>query len=106
MSRSFVRSWATVVTIMALGCFAFVQPMPKGLLGAEGLGSWGVSAAVEHLTEAPPLVDLVLASKTFSPIAILPAPSEAYVAGNSPAPQPALVAKIPLRVPDPLNRPG
>ena len=109
MSRSFVRSWATVVTIMALACFAFVQPMPEDLTGgvigeASGLsedGHWGV-----HLNEAPPLLDTVFTSKTFSPVAILPSILATYLADRRPGAQAFTGAKIPTRAPEPLIRPG
>lgn len=70
MSRSFVRAWATVATIMALACFAFVQPMPEHA-GGDGVTAQQ-SASFEtgpddQLSPAVPFVDSIMSGKTFTP---------------------------------------
>ncbi|HAC79700.1 MAG TPA: hypothetical protein DCG06_05345 [Deltaproteobacteria bacterium] len=118
MSRSFVRSWATVVTIMALACFAFVQPMPEGPAGGgfagnsgselskESSGETGSLRAGSHLNEAPPLLDTAFSSKTFSSVAILPVMIASHIGGTGSNTQAFAAAKIPTRAPEPLIRPG
>jgi hypothetical protein len=114
MSRSFVRSWATVVTIMALACFAFVQPMPEGPTGgfvgsrtsAADIGANAGLSVMLHLNEAPPLLDTAFSSKTFSPVAILPVIVASHLGGSRPNAQAFPGAKIPTRAPEPLIRPG
>jgi hypothetical protein len=83
MSRSFVRAWATVATIMALVCFAFVQPMPEHTatphVHQQADGRTGhdatVKAASDQLMTSPPFVDSVLTGKTFTPYLVLAGPS-------------------------------
>ena len=110
MSRSFVKSWATVVTIMALACFAFVQPMPespRGVVLASDAGSPNAApGAAVHLNEAPPLLDTAFSSKTFSSVAILPVMLATYLGGSRPNAQAFTDGKIPIRAPEPLIRPG
>lgn len=79
MSRSFVRAWATVATIMALVCFAFVQPMPEHTATprvqhqADGHDA-AVKIAGDQLMASPPFVDSVLTGKTFTPYLVLAGP--------------------------------
>lgn len=80
MSRSFVRAWATVATIMALVCFAFIQPMPEHTATprvhqqADG-NDTVVKLAADQLMASPPFVDSVLTGKTFTPYLVLTGPS-------------------------------
>ena len=110
MSRSFVKSWATVVTIMALACFAFVQPMPENPRGAimpgNSAATEAASGSAAHLSEAPPLLDTAFSSKTFSSVAIMPMILTTYIGGSRPNAQAFMGAKIPIRAPEPLIRPG
>lgn len=79
MSRSFVRAWATVATIMALVCFAFVQPMPEHTATprvqkqADG-ASAALKVASDQMMASPPFVDSVLTGKTFTPYLVLTRP--------------------------------
>lgn len=70
MSRSFVRAWATVATIIALACFAFVEPMPEHsgtdrmhTSAAPGLQT----SASDQIGPAVPFVDSIMGGKTFTP---------------------------------------
>lgn len=70
MSRSFVRAWATVATIIAMVCFAFVQPMPDHLSSGSSDNGAQVSfetSSHEHLDTTAPFVDSVVTGKTFTP---------------------------------------
>lgn len=79
MSRSFVRAWATVATLMALVCFAFVQPMPEHtstprVHKAADQADTMAKAPGAFLLVSPPFVDSVLTGKTFTPYLVLSAP--------------------------------
>jgi len=79
MSRSFVRAWATVATIMALVCFAFVQPMPEHTATPRvhqqsDAPDATTQLAGEQLMTSPPFVDSVLTGKTFTPYLVLSRP--------------------------------
>ena len=109
MSRSFVRAWATVATIMAMVCFAFVQPMPEhdGRTGDDAPGFAEISVPhTGNVSESPPFVDSVLTGKTFSPLMTVTVSLE--LRNGAPRDfRPAL--RLPdLRSPplDPLIRPG
>jgi hypothetical protein len=70
VSRSFVRAWATVATIMALACFAFVEPMPEHVerdrVAAQQ--SAGIQAeSTDQISPAVPFVDSIMSGKTFTP---------------------------------------
>jgi hypothetical protein len=80
MSRSFVRAWATVATIMALVCFAFVQPMPEHTATPSAhqqhkSAHAGVKTAGDYVMASPPFVDSVLTGKTFTPYLVVSAPA-------------------------------
>ena len=79
MSRSFVRAWATVATVMALVCFAFVQPMPEHTgtprVHQQADKADRVVASGDQLMASPPFVDSVLTGKTFTPYLVLARPS-------------------------------
>jgi hypothetical protein len=80
MSRSFVRAWATVATIMALVCFAFVQPMPEHTATPRAHQQtndqdMAVKTAGDHLMASPPFVDSVVTGKTFSPYLVVSQPA-------------------------------
>lgn len=62
--------------------------------------------AAVHLNEAPPLLDTVFSSKTFSTVAILPVTLATYLGGSRPNAQALPDGKIPIRAPEPLIRPG
>jgi len=72
VSRSFVRAWATVATIMALACFAFVQPMPEQV-GSDTVATQRSAAPTlengpgDQLSPAAPFVDSIMSGKTFTP---------------------------------------
>jgi hypothetical protein len=78
MSRSFVRAWATVATIMALVCFAFVQPMPEHVATPRAhqqkSAHLTVKTAGDYVMATPPFVDSVLTGKTFTPYLVVSAP--------------------------------
>jgi hypothetical protein len=80
MSRSFVRAWATVAPIMALVCFAFVQPMPEHTATpsvhqhAKQKADQVVVSGDQQVMAAPPFVDSVLTGKTFTPYLVLARP--------------------------------
>jgi hypothetical protein len=80
MSRSFVRAWATVATIMALVCFAFVQPMPEHT-GTPRVHQQAdkaaptVAMAGDQIMVSPPFIDSVLTGKTFTPYLVLARPA-------------------------------
>jgi len=111
MSRSFVRAWATVATIMALVCFAFVQPMPEHTATprvhqqADGTDTV-VKIAGDQLMASPPFVDSVLTGKTFTPYLVLAGPS--LLPGNDrPESLPILaLARIRSTSVEPPTRPG
>jgi hypothetical protein len=73
MSRSFVKTWATVATIMALACFSFVLPLPEHPLvtvhQSAAPGANGITSAngTDALNVTPPFVESVLTGKVFSP---------------------------------------
>jgi hypothetical protein len=70
VSRSFVRAWATVATIMALACFAFVQPMPEHVGGDRVAAQQATSFDTgpdDQLSPAVPFVDSIMSGKTFTP---------------------------------------
>ena len=112
MSRSFVRAWATVATIMALVCFAFVQPMPEHTATphvhqqkADGHDAT-VKIAGDQLMASPPFVDSVLTGKTFTPYLVLAGPG-LLPSSDRPesVPIPAL-ARVRLSSVEPPTRPG
>jgi len=116
MSRSFVRAWATVATLMAVVCFAFVQPMPDHVAtpdvqqqAQERSGSPQqalVTATGQYLMASPPFIDTVLTGKTFTPYLVLSrAPLRPSADGHAIAPQLALgdVRSSPF---EPPIRPG
>lgn len=79
MSRSFVRAWATVATIMALVCFAFVQPMPEHTATPRAHQQTAdkdttVKTAGDYVMASPPFVDSVLTGKTFTPYLVVSQP--------------------------------
>jgi hypothetical protein len=73
VSRSFVRAWATVATIMALACFAFVEPMPEHVewdrVAAQQSTSFQAESAesIDQIGPAVPFVDSIMSGKTFTP---------------------------------------
>jgi len=80
MSRSFVRAWATVATIMALVCFAFVQPMPEHTATPRvhqqaDDGGPHVEAAVDQIMSSVPFIDSLLTGKTFTPYLVMARPA-------------------------------
>jgi hypothetical protein len=69
VSRSFVRAWATVATIMALACFAFVQPMPEHVDGERVASQQTplLESGPDQVSPAAPFVDSIMTGKTFTP---------------------------------------
>ncbi len=114
MSRSFVRAWATVATLMAVVCFAFVQPMPDHVATPEvsqatdrgAAGDEILTAPDGYFTTSPPFIDTVLTGKTFTPYLVLSrAPLHPSTDGQAIAPALALgdVRSSPF---EPPIRPG
>ncbi len=73
MSRSFVKAWATVATIIALTCFAFVEPMPEGTSSARAPAAAKAAAvtgstAGDQLSPAVPFVDSLVTGKPLTPL--------------------------------------
>lgn len=70
VSRSFVRAWATVATIMALACFAFVEPMPEHVerdrVAARNSVDFQTDSS-DQIGPAVPFVDSIMSGKTFTP---------------------------------------
>jgi hypothetical protein len=74
MSRSFVRAWATVATIMAMVCLAFVQPMPEHVSTSapQALKAAAFATSPEsQISETAPFVDSITTGKTFTPYVTL-----------------------------------
>ena len=77
MSRSFVRAWATVATIMAMVCFAFVQPMPEHVATAQKTSAHTADGATlrapasDQLSATAPFVDSIITGKTFTPLLVI-----------------------------------
>lgn len=100
MSRSFVRAWATVATLMAVVCFAFVQPMPDHVATPEvhrqaqdgtATGEEALAAIDGYFANSPPFIDTVLTGKTFTPYLVLSrAPLHRSTDGHAIAPALAL----------------
>jgi len=110
MSRSFVRAWATVATIMALVCFAFVQPMPEHTatpqVHQQGDGQETVQVAGDQLMASPPFVDSVLTGKTFTPYLVLARPGLLPSSDRPEAVPPLALARIRSSSVEPPTRPG
>ena len=111
MSRSFVRAWATVATIMALVCFAFVQPMPEHTATPRvhqqaDKAADPVTVSGDQLMTSPAFVDSVLTGKTFTPYLVLARPS--LMPGiDSPESVPTLtLAQLRSTSVEPPTRPG
>ncbi len=109
MSRSFVRAWATVATIMAMVCFAFVQPMPEhnARSAGENPGFSELSVpATGNVSESAPFVDSVLTGKTFTPYMTISASPQLHT--GAPRGFRQAEGSAGLRSPprDPLIRPG
>lgn len=113
MSRSFVRAWATVATIMALVCFAFVQPMPEHTATprvhqqqAGGHDDATAKIAGDQLMASPPFVDSVLTGKTFTPYLVLAGPA-LLPSSDRPESVPILaLARVRSSSVEPPTRPG
>lgn len=76
MSRSFVRAWATVATIMAMVCLAFVQPMPEHVSTTRGkvTAPLALTDSAQHqVGSTVPFVDSISTGKTFTPYATISA---------------------------------
>jgi hypothetical protein len=112
MSRSFVRAWATVATIMALVCFAFVQPMPEHTgtprvhQQSDKATSQTATVSGDQIMASVPFIDSILTGKTFTPYLVLARP--ALMPGNDcPESLPALaLARIRSTSVEPPIRPG
>lgn len=96
------------MTIMALACFVFVQPMPDYVVGGQNASEFAANpaAGLGQLTETPPFVDTVFSGKTFSPLATLPATPILHIGGSRPATQGFPELRVPNPPLDPLIRPG
>ncbi len=90
MSRSFVRAWATVATIMAMVCLAFVQPMPESTTVPQVVSASATTAVVgsdgEQVGTTAPFVDSITTGKTFTPYASFAAPPVLHGGGGLPVP--------------------
>ncbi len=107
MTRSFVRDWATVATLLAMVCFAFIQPMPVDTgfeVASDSTMAWVPAGG--HLDESPPLIDSVLSGKTFSPIVAMSAPPR-FVPDEPRGFRPSAIREsLPNPPVEPLIRPG
>ncbi len=105
VGRSFVKSWATVATLLALVTFAFVEPMPEAPARIHAARTVGAISA-DAISAEGPLVDTLASGKTFTPLA-LPAPATGpevpRIGALASRPGPTLPLQRP---PDPLIRPG
>jgi hypothetical protein len=111
MSRSFVRAWATVATIMALVCFAFVQPMPEHTATPRvhqqaDARDTTVKLAGDHLMTSPPFVDSVLTGKTFTPYLVLTRPPILPGADRRETVPSLTLARVRSSIGEPPTRPG
>ena len=110
MSRSFVRAWATVATIMAMVCFAFVQPMPEHVATAQSSSHHAATAfaapAGDQLSATPPFVDSIITGKTFTPLLVLSALVLLPDAASQRLARPLERDALPSLPHDPLIRPG
>ena len=109
MSRSFVRAWATVATIMAMVSFAFIQPMPETgrPLRGEASGFTELLASDPgNLSEAPPFVDTVLTGKTFTPYVTVDAAPRLFQGAPRVFRTAEALLASPRPPPEPLIRPG
>ena len=109
MSRSFVRAWATVATIMAMVSFAFIQPMPDS--GPAGRGQAHEFAELfgsdpGNLSEAPPFVDSILTGKTFTPYVTVDAAPKLFQGAPRAFRTAEALLGFPRPPPEPLIRPG
>ena len=73
---------------------------------SNSVDTQAASGSATHLNEAPPLLDTAFSSKTFSSVAIMPMILTTYIGGSRPNAQAFMGAKIPVRAPEPLIRPG
>ena len=109
MSRSFVKAWATVATIMAMVCFAFIQPMPEMNRVTTSHNSEFSALSVPatgSLSETPLFVDTFFSGKTFTPyVTVAVAPTIQLGAPRSYRHMEALAWPVPPPR-DPLIRPG
>ena len=111
MSRSFVRAWATVATIMALVCFAFVQPMPEHTATPRVHQQSDAAEKIakvpgDHLIASPPFVYSVLTGKTFTPYLVLSGPRLLPGADRQEAAPTFALARVSSSVDEPPTRPG
>lgn len=111
MSRSFVRAWATVATIMALVCFAFVQPMPEhtGTPRVHQQADEGgphTEPAVDQIMASVPFIDSVLTGKTFTPYLVMVRPALAPGNGVRESIPSLALARIRSTSVEPPIRPG
>jgi hypothetical protein len=111
MSRSFVRAWATVATLMALVCFAFVQPMPEHTatprVHQQAAGTEDLAQAPSaHLMVSPPFVDTVMTGKTFTPYLVVSSPPLLVGADGLGVPIAVALADVSAPPIEPPTRPG
>jgi hypothetical protein len=66
MSRSFVRAWATVATIMAMACFSFVLPAPAAHVTLEAKAH-APTPNDDQISATLSFVDSPFSGKIFSP---------------------------------------
>ena len=109
MSRSFVRAWATVATIMAMVCFAFVQPMPEHVSAISGSGT--AVPALERASDGQigataPFVDSIMTGKTFTPYVTLPGWQLLQDRASSPVRVVAVIDSLRSPPLEPPTRPG
>lgn len=113
MSRSFVRAWATVATIMAMVCLAFVQPMPEHS-SSSAPKSAKVASPAPGIKQAPsaqlsttaPFVDSITTGKTFTPYVALAGSMLALDGASRPADLLASLEELRSSPQEPPTRPG
>lgn len=98
-----------MATIIAMVCFAFVQPMPEHTTRESGevLGFAELLAPDNgNVSESPPFVDTAHTGKTFSPLIKMSSAPEWHIGAPRGFQQAATLPDLRNPPPDPLIRPG
>ena len=108
VSRSFVRAWATVATIMALACFAFVEPMPEHVERERVAAQQSTfeAGASDQIGPAAPFVDSIMSGKTFTPYLTIESRPPLQHGGGRPLAQVHLNRDVRGPSLEPPTRPG
>ncbi len=98
-----------MATIIAMVCFAFIQPMPEDgrrITAEEHVFAEFSVPEDGNLCETPPLVDSILSDKTFTPYVTLSASPEIHIGVSREVRSAMARLDLPNPPPDPLIRPG